>query len=467
LIFNQIPMKKQPKQSCDDVESMKLNHLIISELEDILATANDFKSQLMLLKNKVAIFFKNSTFLVLFIDKKHQLLHNDFFGLRNEDQPRYEISLNEINSIEIWCIQHAENIFSNNFAIDIKGNDLFAELHHLSTEAASIMCIPLIFQGTTIGIACVKNNEANAFTTCEFELFIHITFMVSILSSLCFKEESSKLIEDELVASRKQLLESEKMASLGQLSAGIAHEIKNPLNFINNFAMLSVDLSAELSEEFDKLSSEMNQNDKEYLAEIIQDLQSNMLKIKEHGQRAESIIKGMLLHSRGKSGEFIPTDINALLAEYVNLGYHGMRAQDVSFNIKIESAYDQTIGRIQVVPQNLSRVFLNIINNACYATNEKKTKLKDAYFPTLSVQTKNSENEIEIRIRDNGPGIPQGVIDKVFNPFFTTKPPGQGTGLGLSLSYEIIVKEHHGQMQVESQEGEYAEFVIKIPKNLT
>jgi len=174
----------------------------------------------------------------------------------------------------------------------------------------------------------------------------------------------------------------------------------------------------------------------------------------------------MLLHSRGKAGDKQPTDINALLAEYINLSYHGLRAQDTGFNIKIETSYDDSIGMINVVPQNLSRVFLNTINNACYSTNLKKKELKDAYFPLLEVSTKKLDNKVEIRIRDNGKGIPQEILDKIFNPFFTTKPAGQGTGLGLSLSYDIVVQEHHGEMKVESKEGEYAEFRITIPMNL-
>ncbi len=460
-------MKNQPKQSCDDAESIRSYLLILNELESLLSTDKDYQSKLNLLNKKVEAFFKDSNIQLLFIDEDHKLLRNDLFGLKTEGQPVYKIALSEDNYLESSFIKQVENLFISNIDVEKKENVLVDKIQLLLPEAKSLMLVPLILEGNAIGLIYVQNKEINAFTPCHFEFLQHISFFITILAGHLIKDRILKKNEFELVAAREQLLESEKMASLGQLSAGIAHEIKNPLNFINNFAVLSVDLSTELSEEFDKLSEQMNQNDKEYLAEIIQDLQSNMQKIKEHGQRAESIIKGMLLHSRGKTGELIPTDINALLAEYVNLGYHGMRAQDISFNIKIESSYDQTIGRIQVVPQNLSRVFLNIINNACYATNEKKTKLKEAYYPILSIQTKNGEKEIEIRIRDNGPGIPQSVIDKVFNPFFTTKPPGQGTGLGLSLSYEIIVKEHHGEMQVESQDGEYAEFIIKIPKNLT
>jgi signal transduction histidine kinase len=271
---------------------------------------------------------------------------------------------------------------------------------------------------------------------------------------------------NELKAAQTQLVQSEKMASLGQLTAGIAHEIKNPLNFVNNFAELTIDLAKELGEEIESMAGNLSEKDVSYLKEIIGDLSMNAKRIHDHGKRADSIVKGMLLHSRGQTGEKQPTDINAVLAEYVNLGYHGMRAQDSGFNIKLISDYDPAIGMVNVVPQNLSRVFLNIINNACYATHEKKLQQKEAYFPELSVSTKNSPDHIEIRIRDNGKGIPQAVLDKVFNPFFTTKPPGQGTGLGLSLSYDIVVQEHRGSLVVDSKEGEYAEFIITIPKNL-
>jgi signal transduction histidine kinase len=172
----------------------------------------------------------------------------------------------------------------------------------------------------------------------------------------------------------------------------------------------------------------------------------------------------MLLHSRGKAGERQPTDINAMLAEYINLGYHGMRATDPSFNIKIESDYDPDLGMIEVVPQNISRVFLNIINNACYSTAQKKKELKDAYFPVLRVRTRDLGSKVEVSIHDNGKGIPPQVMDKIFNPFFTTKPSGSGTGLGLSISYDIVVQEHHGEIKVNSKEGEYAEFIVILPK---
>ena len=283
-------------------------------------------------------------------------------------------------------------------------------------------------------------------------------------SELRQKHDELDAAFQKLKAAQAQLVQSEKMASLGQLTAGIAHEIKNPLNFVNNFSELSVELAREMLEELGKLAGKVEPKDMDYLTGIMNDLESNSKKINEHGKRADSIIRGMLLHSRGKSGERQPTDINTMLAEYVNLGYHGMRATDNTFNIKIESDYDASIGMVTVVPQDISRVFLNMINNACYSTAQKKRELMDAYFPVLKVSTKNLGDSIEIRIRDNGKGMPAAVAEKVFNPFFTTKPAGSGTGLGLSISYDIIVQQHRGSIVVDSTEGDYAEFIITLPK---
>lgn len=272
--------------------------------------------------------------------------------------------------------------------------------------------------------------------------------------------------QDEITLLRQQLLESEKLASLGQLSAGIAHEIKNPLNFINNFAKLTRGLLDELTDILNPFQSALSPEDRSYLEEVLGDMRSNLEKIDEHGHRAESIISGMLLQARGRSGVLMPTDVNSLLAEYLNLAYHALRAQNSSFNIKMEASYDPAIGKINAVPQDLSRVFLNLINNACYATNEKKKLLGDAYAPVLSVSTHNEDEAVSILIRDNGTGIPDAVRDKLFTRFFTTKPAGEGTGLGLSISREIIENQHHGQLSLSTKEGEFTEFKIVIPKNL-
>ncbi len=284
----------------------------------------------------------------------------------------------------------------------------------------------------------------------------------------------------ELKATQQQLITQEKLASLGQLTAGIAHEIKNPLNFVNNFAQLSAELTDEFVKELEANADKTVAEVRGALEELLADLRMNNAKINEHGKRADSIVKSMMQHARGSSHEREPTDINHLLDEAVNLVYHGMRAQDASFNITIEKNYDASIGKLEIVPQDISRVFLNMVNNACYAAfqkqkangKEKKANGKeqkassDSFSPTISVSTKNLRDGIEIRIRDNGNGIPQDIREKIFNPFFTTKPTGQGTGLGLSISYDIIVQQHRGEIAVETEEGKFTEFVVRLPRQV-
>jgi signal transduction histidine kinase len=266
-----------------------------------------------------------------------------------------------------------------------------------------------------------------------------------------------------LKATQEQLLVQEKLASLGALTAGIAHEIKNPLNFVNNFADLSVELMDELREDIEKMKAGAPP-DYENIDALLDDLSGNAKKINEHGKRADGIVRSMLLHSRGQTGERQPTDINKMLEEYVNLTYHGMRAQDSSFNVTIERDYANDVGKIDALPQDLSRVFLNLLNNACYAVNDKAKKNGAGFVPTLHVSSVNLGDAVEIRIRDNGMGIPLEVRDKIFNPFFTTKPTGQGTGLGLSISHDIVVQEHGGQLEVETEPGEFTEFIVRLPR---
>ena len=280
---------------------------------------------------------------------------------------------------------------------------------------------------------------------------------------LAQKNDSLEAALRRLHEAQQQLILQEKMASLGGLTAGIAHEIKNPLNFVNNFAELAADLSRELKQELETQRDRLDAKALKFVDELLSDMELNLSKITEHGKRADSIVRGMLLHSRGTPGERRPTDLNALLDEYVNLAYHGMRAQDSAFNVSIEKAYDPAVGIIDVAPQDLSRVFLNITNNACYATRERKRATGDSYSPTLWVKTRRLSDRAEVRIRDNGTGIRRDILDKVFNPFFTTKPTGQGTGLGLSMSYDIVVTGHKGELVVESEEGSFTEFILRLP----
>lgn len=268
---------------------------------------------------------------------------------------------------------------------------------------------------------------------------------------------------DRLREIQNQLVQSEKMASLGQMTAGIAHEIGNPLNFVISFADLSGDLAKELRQEIDSEESNLSPGKKNSIKEILTHLEQNVEKIRNHGKRIDSIVKGMLLHSRGKEGEFREVHLNPLLQENTTLVYHSMRALDQSFHIKIETNWDDTIGKVRIVPQDFSRAFLNIVNNACYSVNEKSKKAPPAFSPLVSVKSKNLGESFRVQVRDNGTGIPDRHRDKIFTPFFSTKPTENGTGLGLSIAYDIITGEHKGTLEFESREGEFAEFIITVP----
>jgi len=259
----------------------------------------------------------------------------------------------------------------------------------------------------------------------------------------------------ELKSTQSQLIQSEKMASLGELTAGIAHEIQNPLNFVNNFSEVNTEL-------IDELEQEAGKGNLEEVKAIAKDIKENEEKINHHGKRADAIVKGMLQHSRTSSGQKELTDLNLLVDEYLRLAYHGLRAKDKSFNAKYETDFDKSIGKINIIPQDIGRVILNLINNAFYAVSEKHKQNIPRYEPAVSVSTNKTDGKIEIKVKDNGNGIPQKVMDKIFQPFFTTKPAGQGTGLGLSLSYDII-KAHGGELKVETKENEGAEFIMQMP----
>jgi signal transduction histidine kinase len=266
---------------------------------------------------------------------------------------------------------------------------------------------------------------------------------------------------ENLKATQTQLVQKEKMASLGELTAGIAHEIQNPLNFVNNFSEINVELSEELKEGISKLS--LPENDKAGLNTLVNDIVQNEQKINSHGKRADAIVKGMLQHSRSNTGTKELFDVNALADEYLRLSYHGLRAKDKAFNAKLETHFDESIGKIEIIPQDMGRVLLNLFNNAFYAVDEKKKAMNGLYEPLVSVNTKKENGKVIIRVKDNGNGIPQKVLDKIYQPFFTTKPSGEGTGLGLSLSYDIVTNMHNGEMKVNTAEGEFAEFIIVLP----
>ncbi|MFA4921055.1 MAG: ATP-binding protein [Candidatus Neomarinimicrobiota bacterium] len=407
-----------------------------------------------------------TTFLIMIHNEKEQQLECRLAIKKGERLPLYIQSMNEKNRLAVWSAEHREPIFMNDVAKESVKYVTFETREATEETISSLIYLPLIVEQRLIGVISVQSYKKNAYTQYHFDILQNLATYTAIALDNAFAYEAINRANRELKEAQAQLVQSEKMASLGQLTAGIAHEIKNPLNFVNNFSELSIDLTKELTEEIDRYQDKFEPKMMDYFHEVLGDLEHNVRKINEHGKRADSIVKGMLLHSRGKPGEMQKADINNLVQEYLNLAYHGFRAQDSTFNVKLETNYDATVEPINIVPQNLSRVFLNIINNACYSVHEKKKERGEKFAPVVSVTTKNLGEKVEVVIRDNGKGIPQDIIDKIFNPFFTTKPTGKGTGLGLSMSYDIVVQEHKGELKVTSEIGEYAEFCITIPKNL-
>ena len=350
----------------------------------------------------------------------------------------------ELLNIKEKLTQETGDVNSLNYAIETKmqENENKIALLKEQDEAGKktkyylygIMALLGLF-AITLGIAIVNKQKSNARLT---------TTNTEVVNTL-----------EQLKQTQSQLIQSEKMASLGELTAGIAHEIQNPLNFVNNFSEVNKELISELVEEVGKGNTE------EVIA-LANDIKENEEKINHHGKRADAIVKGMLQHSQSSSGQKESTDINKLADEYLRLAYHGLRAKDKSFNATLKTDYDETLGKINIIPQDIGRVILNLITNAFYVVDERKKQQPENYEPSVSITTKQLKDKVEISVRDNGNGIPESIKEKIFQPFFTTKPTGQGTGLGLSLAYDIV-KAHGGELKVETKESEGTTFIIQIP----
>jgi two-component system, NtrC family, sensor kinase len=327
----------------------------------------------------------------------------------------------------------------------------------------AVLVTPLLRGEDIVGLLVVRRHSPGDFARNIVDLIKTFAAQsaVAIENARLFKDVEASL--EDLRTTQDRLVQTQKLASLGQLTAGIAHEIKNPLNFVNNFSGVSVELIDELQQALG--APQLDNKARAEIAELANTLRGNLDKIVQHGKRADAIVKNMLLHSREGSGEHRLVDANALVEESLNLAYHGARAEKQGFKINIERSLDPAAGKVDVFPQEITRALLNVISNGFYAATKRKEQDKtDGYEPILVASTKNLSDRVEVSIRDNGTGIPPEVKEKMFNPFFTTKPAGEGTGLGLSICHDIIVKQHSGSIEVDSQPGEYTEVRIVLPR---
>ncbi len=404
---------------------------------------------------------------------------------------RYYLSKKKMDSAFYFATRFYEFAKTDYLITQISATDLLVAYYSTVGKADSTLKYVLInnkLKDSLSGNKVMEQAQSMAYTDMQREkeliaeksafqnrmILFFISAVAIFLLGLAFifwrskrkEEQAKKMVQqqkdqleqtiDQLKSTQSQLIQSEKMASLGELTAGIAHEIQNPLNFVNNFSEVSGELISEMVEEVDK-------GNFDEVKAIADDVKQNLEKINHHGQRAADIVKGMLQHSRSSSGLKESTNINSLSDEYLRLAYHGLRAKDKDFNATMKTDYDESVGMINVIPQDIGRVILNLINNAFYAVNDNKKHQHEGYEPIVSVSTKSVGDTILIKVQDNGNGVPQKVLDKIFQPFFTTKPTGQGTGLGLSLSYDIV-KGHGGELKVETKDGEGSSFIIVLPK---
>jgi len=375
-----------------------------------------------------------------------------------EPLPFYSNSIYDENRFDATCFRSGNEIVMGDMGEEYKNYIQDIQKPKAGDQTVSLIYLPLRVKEKKLGVITVQSFQKNAYS--DYELFmlrnIAVYTAIALENADAFNTLNQTLTS--LKKTQTQLIQSEKMASLGELTAGIAHEIQNPLNFVNNFS----EVSSEITDEIIEAIARNNSEEAKSLSGL---LKENLQKISHHGKRADSIVKNMLQHSRKSTGRKEPTDINGLVDEYLRLSYHGLRAKDKSFNAILETHFDKAVNQVELVPEDIGRVLLNLFNNAFYSVAKKKSQRESGYEPMVIVRTERKNEHVTVYVKDNGVGMSEKTLEKIYQPFFTTKPAGEGTGLGLSLSYDIITKAHNGQLKVETKEGEGAEFIIELPIN--
>ncbi|MGH1365039.1 MAG: sensor histidine kinase [Calditrichia bacterium] len=384
---------------------------------------------------------------------------------RGASLPGFSYQLDDETRPAVYCFNNRKEVFSNDYQAEYSklfGKDLPEAA--AGENPASMIYLPLIYSGKPVGVITAQSFKKNAFTEYNLNILRNMATYAAIAldNARAYRKLDSTL--KNLQATQDKLVVQQKLASLGQLTAGIAHEIKNPLNFVNNFSKLSAQVAASLSEDIAELDSHIPKDEMENILEDLANLKQLSEKTIEHGQRADSIVRNMMNHARTGQAEWSDTNVNELLEESINLVYHGMRARVPGFNVTINTDYTEDLSTISLIRQDIGRVFLNIIGNACYAANKRQSEPNDDNGPTIWLKTTERNGAVEIKVRDNGEGIPEKIREQIFTPFFTTKPTGEGTGLGLSISYDTVVKEHDGELLVDSEPGKFTEFTIRLPR---
>jgi signal transduction histidine kinase len=428
-------------------------HQLVNQVEP---KASDSEAEISADRSRLLTFTNSS--LALSFDA----ISDDLVGLSEQASDSHEAAEEEVrraNIVRLWliAISLASSLALAALMAIVVSRAITKPLQDL-TEAAKKITSESNFD---LQVSVSTQDEIGVLGTSVNQLVLRVKELLQENET-----RTQNLIEtnERLVSTQAQMISQEKLASLGALTAGIAHEIKNPLNFVNNFAELSVDLADELMEELEGYKAQIDAEIIEEIADIVDTLKANVSKIEHHGKRADKIVANMLMHSRSGQGSWEQVNINELVAEAINLAYHGMRAKHSDFNLTFDNDYDSSLAPIKASPQDLNRVFLNIASNACYAIHKRQLAEDESFKPLLKIRTQSKGDQVEIHIRDNGTGMSAEVREKVFDQFFTTKPTGEGTGLGLSLSYSIIVEQHKGSLKVDSDPGVYTDFVVTLPK---